>query len=229
VHIGPQTWSHKRWADRIRAGMPPLAFLSLLASSLLIRCVGTERGPGLISNRTVEAGTVSFGTAGAGGSPSATKSGGFTIQIPTGSGGQFDLGRTYSCAPATAARDCPLPRSTCEGASSFVYYTDPSCVENVCKWTRSTSRCGRGCNDGGCLPPLTAVPVGPIDSGVECTPGDAGACELPPSDCLDQRNLLYFTNAKCVSGSCQAEAVVQDCGYSGCRYGGCSSHLTAAH
>jgi hypothetical protein len=222
-----ERWDHRGWVTRSRNGGPPLAFLSLLALSLLVRCASSDREPVLGSSQVVASGgALSSGTGGAGGSPIATGSGGLTIQIWTGTGGgEPDGGLPLTCTPATADRDCALPHSTCEGALSLAYYTDPVCIENTCHWTRRTSPCSRGCYDGGCTQPFTAVPAGPIDSGVECTPGDASTCELPPSVCLDQRTLLFFTNARCVAGACQVEALTRDCSDVGCANGGCSYHF----
>lgn len=225
-----EQWSQqKRFMTRFRSGGPPAVLLALLASSLLLRCANTDSESSLYSRQVAETGgAATIGVGGTGGSPFRTGSGGLTIQLVAGAGGQLDAGRTFSCTPKTVERDCPLPRSTCGGAGSLAYYTDPVCVQNACQWTRHTTLCDRACNDGGCLPSFTAVPIGPIDAGTECAAADASACTLPPSVCLDDSNLLYFTNPRCVEGACRTDALVRACSR-GCNYGGCRYPLTLAH
>jgi hypothetical protein len=225
--IRQSKWSKREdWRDGLRAGAPPVVFVSVLMASLLLRCAVSERDPALFTARAAEAGGAGgFGTLGGGEHPNGT--GGLAIQLFTGTGGFYDAGRIFACAVATVERDCPLPPSECGVGLSLAYYTDAVCVENTCQWTRHTTNCDRGCTNGGCMPSFTAVPAGAIDSGAECTPGDASACDdLPASYCLDRRNLLYFTNARCVDGKCQSDSLTKDCGETGCHNGGCQYPLT---
>ncbi len=70
-------------------------------------------------------------------------------------------------------------------------------------------------------PPSVDAPPAPMPT---CTM-DAGECELPPSTCLDQSYLLYYTGGDCVDGTCQFTTNLMYCGW-GCVDGGCTPGFT---
>lgn len=170
--------------------------------------------PGTIGTIFNTGGTGGGGTAGAGG-------------VPNGQGGVFHLDAgaeppTYLCSDAGAGSECPLPPSRCADASTLTAYGKPNCTYGSCSWTRYTIPCSGTCQSGHCM----------ADRADEnaCMSRDASACALPPSECLDHENLLYFSNPRCVdSGSglrCATEARVLDCGGRGCMDGGCAPRFT---
>ena len=71
-------------------------------------------------------------------------------------------------------------------------------------------------------PPTVDAPPAPMPS---CTM-DAGDCELPPSTCLDQNYLLFYTGGNCVDGTCQFTSNLMYCGGAGCVNGGCQGGFT---
>src|SRR5882672_10238161 len=64
-------------------------------------------------------------------------------------------------------------------------------------------------------PPFDAAPLRTMACGQ-----DAGACMLPPSTCLDDRYLIYYTGGTCDHGTCQFTTNWLYCG-AGCVNGGC--------
>ena len=70
-------------------------------------------------------------------------------------------------------------------------------------------------------PPSVDAPPAPMPA---CTM-DAGACELPPSTCLDQWYLLYYTGGDCVDGTCQFTTNLMYCPDT-CQSGGCLPGFT---
>jgi hypothetical protein len=75
-------------------------------------------------------------------------------------------------------------------------------------------------------PPLPSVDAGPPPP-MACG-DDAGACQLPPSTCLDSNYLVYYTATSCDSGMCSYTPQVLYCEH-GCveqptvpASGGCS-------
>lgn len=70
------------------------------------------------------------------------------------------------------------------------------------------------------------VPTNEVDAPViPCgeTGGDAPACPLPPSTCVDATWLASFSGASCVDGTCKYDVVYTDCSASGeeCDAGAC--------
>ena len=72
-------------------------------------------------------------------------------------------------------------------------------------------------------PPRPSVDAGPPP--VEACGGDAGACMLPPSTCLDANYLVYYTGGTCGSGTCAFTTNLLYCP-SGCVNGGCAGGFT---
>jgi hypothetical protein len=70
-------------------------------------------------------------------------------------------------------------------------------------------------------PPSVDAPPAPMPT---CTM-DAGECELPPSTCLDQWYLLYYTGGDCVDGTCQFTTNLMYCPDT-CQSGGCLPGFT---
>lgn len=54
---------------------------------------------------------------------------------------------------------------------------------------------------------------------------DAGACEPPPSTCLDSNYLLYYTGGTCTAGTCELITNLLYCP-GGCSNGGCQGGFT---
>jgi hypothetical protein len=73
---------------------------------------------------------------------------------------------------------------------------------------------------------------GPLPGETACAAANASACLLAPSECLDDKTLLYFSNPRCAdAGSglrCETEAHTLGCGYRGCLNGGCGPRSTLA-
>jgi hypothetical protein len=79
-------------------------------------------------------------------------------------------------------------------------------------------------------PPPPSVDAGAVPE-MSCNehgnPRDAGnRCELPPSECLDEYYLLYYTSADCVDGACVFQREILYCGGWGCISGGCNPGFT---
>jgi hypothetical protein len=56
---------------------------------------------------------------------------------------------------------------------------------------------------------------------------DAGtSCPLPPSTCLDQYYLIYYTGGDCTDGTCHFMTNLMYCGPYGCTNGGCNGGFT---
>jgi hypothetical protein len=70
-------------------------------------------------------------------------------------------------------------------------------------------------------PPTVDAPPPPMPS---CT-NDAGECQLPPSACLDNFYMLYYTGGTCQDGTCQFMTNLMYCPW-GCVNGGCSGGFT---
>jgi hypothetical protein len=70
-------------------------------------------------------------------------------------------------------------------------------------------------------PPTVDAPPAPAPA---CTM-DAGDCQLPPSTCLDQWYLLYYTGGDCVDGTCQFTTNLMYCPET-CQSGGCLPGFT---
>jgi hypothetical protein len=158
------------------------------------------------------------------------------------------------CTPATVAQDCPLPMSTCD-SNSLVYYSNPTCSSGQCQWDRTSQACYGPCFNGACSSSTTTTAPPPPDTGgnggggnggsgnagsggvtsyATCSGaggagGEAGAadatCELPMSLCADSSTLLYFSNPRCVQGTCQADVNALVCD-TGCQNGGCLPNFT---
>jgi hypothetical protein len=207
----------------LRTNAPLFVLGALLTVSLLTRCSGSSQ--------------TSPGSPDAGGGRGGS-GGGITT---SGTGGTA----TLPCTPASVAQDCPLPASTCEG-NGLVYYSNPTCVSGQCQWDHTTQGCYGPCVNGACSSSTTTTAPPPPDTGgnggggnggsggnggvtsyANCggAGGEAGApdatCELPSSVCADSSTLLYFSNPRCVQGTCQADVNALVCGPSGCSNGGC--------
>jgi len=105
------------------------------------------------------------GTGGAG----ETDAGGTGGAGPSGDGG--DAPDAGPCTPSTVATDCSLPPSICDDGSTLGYYTNASCVDGRCQWTRQTVRCTGACVNGACLGSGTTTTGGPPAPGT----GGSGA------------------------------------------------------
>jgi hypothetical protein len=212
--IAPLDSNRKRLFHRLRADAPPVGFAVLLLSSLLVRCA-TRDDSALTSAGVHQTGEL--GEGGAGGSPILVGGGGRWSPLEAG---------PPPCTPTTADRDCPIPRPQCDGDSALAYYANPACVERACQWTRRTAPCAHGCADGGCSSPATSELDGSTDGDPECSSGDGSVCAVPPSICMDDSHVLYFTNPSCVAGRCQSEAHTLDCTAHRCERGGCRYAIT---
>lgn len=71
-------------------------------------------------------------------------------------------------------------------------------------------------------PPSTDAPLPPMPACV----ADAGTCQLPPSACLDQYYLVYYTGGDCTDGTCHFTTNLMYCGVYGCTNGGCNGGFT---
>ncbi len=59
-------------------------------------------------------------------------------------------------------------------------------------------------------PPFDAAPL----PAMACAPADPGpSCPLPPSSCLDEHYLIYYTNGSCVNDTCTFEEQWMYCSY----------------
>jgi hypothetical protein len=207
---------------------PPAVFVVLLGASLLVRCGGVVNTDSTRRAASQEAGVTASGggngtPSGAAGSPGiggvvfgvggVTNAGGAIIVVPAPSSMPGAPGPGH-CRPSAAAEDCPLPLTFCEDGITIAYYADPACPNGTCEWTRKTSRCGAPCMGGVCV-----VTGGPIP--LQCSGSDASTCPLPPSVCLSEFQLLYFSDLRCVDDACESAARVMDCGVWGCAYGAC--------
>lgn len=230
-----------RWNAVVRA--PPVVFAAVLSASLLVRCGGkvTANSTHGVSE-SPEAGTVATGARGGsflgvGGSASAT--GGRPsrpIGAPMGMGGVMGPifvpvpppppvkppppvmppSAPVHCVPGAPAESCPIPPPFCEDGVTLSYFTDPACPMSTCEWTRRTIRC-EFCQDGGCR-----INSGPSPSPVPlCWEGDGGTCPFQPSICLNDSQMVYFENPRCVTGICESTGHVTDCSGMGCRNGVC--------
>lgn len=73
-------------------------------------------------------------------------------------------------------------------------------------------------------PPPPSVDAGPPPT-MTCD-GDAGVgCELPPSTCLDENYIAYYTGGTCNAGTCEYETNLMYCP-TGCELGGCRGGFT---
>jgi hypothetical protein len=86
-------------------------------------------------------------------------------------------------------------------------------------------------NADAALDAVYVVPDGPPPS-VDAAPppmpacmADAGTCQLPPSTCLDDWYLVYYTGGDCVDGTCRFTTNLLYCP-STCMNGGCSGGFT---
>jgi hypothetical protein len=70
-------------------------------------------------------------------------------------------------------------------------------------------------------PPTVDAPPAPMPA---CAM-DAGECSLPPSACLDQWYLLYYTGGDCVDGTCHFTTNLMWCPDT-CQNGGCLPGFT---
>lgn len=61
-----------------------------------------------------------------------------------------DAGPPPAMSCSTAAPTCELPPSTCLDAHYLVYYTDGTCVGDMCQYTTNLMFCSSGCVNGGC-------------------------------------------------------------------------------
>ncbi|MBA3462850.1 MAG: hypothetical protein H0T46_23040 [Deltaproteobacteria bacterium] len=61
-----------------------------------------------------------------------------------------DAGPPPMMACTAAAPTCALPPSTCLDSRYLVYYTDGSCVSDMCQYTTNVMYCPSGCVNGGC-------------------------------------------------------------------------------
>jgi hypothetical protein len=57
---------------------------------------------------------------------------------------------------ADASDPCDPPPSTCADRFWLVYFTNGTCVRGMCLFEEKTLLCSDGCENGGCLPGLTA-------------------------------------------------------------------------
>lgn len=76
--------------------------------------------------------------------------------------------------------------------------------------------------------PRPDAPPPSMDAGpppVQACGGDAGACEVPPSTCLDENYLIYYTGGTCEEGTCQFTTNLMYCDEP-CVYGGCFGGFT---
>jgi hypothetical protein len=62
-----------------------------------------------------------------------------------------DAGPPPMMSCTTAAPTCELPPSTCLDDSYVVYYTDGTCVSDMCQYMTHLLYCPTGCRNGGCL------------------------------------------------------------------------------
>ena len=68
--------------------------------------------------------------------------------------------------------------------------------------------------------------IDPPDGG-SCSPDDASACELPRSVCADDRWLAFFSNGRCVEGTCRWAVQYMECPAK-CVSHGCTTNFTLA-
>jgi len=61
-----------------------------------------------------------------------------------------DAGPPPMMTCSVAAPTCELPPSTCLDSNYLVYYTDGSCVADMCQYTTNLLYCPSGCANGGC-------------------------------------------------------------------------------
>jgi hypothetical protein len=74
------------------------------------------------------------------------------------------------------------------------------------------------------VPPPPTHDAGPPPT-VSCEVNAPMQCDLPPSTCLDDYYLIYYTSGTCVDGSCTYVTNYMYCS-SRCEQGGCSGGFT---
>ena len=61
-----------------------------------------------------------------------------------------DAGPPPMMSCSSAAPTCELPPSTCLDSHYLVYYTNGTCVSDMCQYTTNMMYCPSGCANGGC-------------------------------------------------------------------------------